>query len=145
MFSPGTEYRRAEIHLKYGGQPQGGISTPHGQSFILLFSSPNGSLYGYRDGWSSDRSHYLFTGEGQTGNMEFVRGNKAIRDHQRTGKALHLFEWVRPGWYRYVGEMTLDGFEMQENVPDREGRLRRAIIFRLVPAGGKTTAADGMR
>ena len=27
MFSPGTKYRRAEIHLKYGGQPQGGIST----------------------------------------------------------------------------------------------------------------------
>lgn len=133
MFTPGTEYRRTEIHLKYGGQLQGGISTPHGQSFIFLFSSPNGSLYGYRDGWSPDRSYYLFTGEGQRGDMEFVRGNKAIRDHLVTGKTLHLFEWIRPGWYRYVGEMKLDGFDIQDNVPDREGRARRAILFRLVP------------
>ncbi len=44
--------------------------------------------------------HYLFTGEGQKGDTEFVRGNRAIRDHLVTEKELRLFEWVRPGWYR---------------------------------------------
>ena len=134
MFIPGSEYRRAEIHLQYGGQTQGGISTPRGHKLIFLFSSPNGSLYGYRDGWTPDGSYYLFSGEGQKGDMEFVRGNKAVRDHVAAGKDLHLFEHVRGGWYRYVGEMRLDGYYFQDNVPDVEGHARRAIIFRLVPA-----------
>jgi 5-methylcytosine-specific restriction protein A len=59
MFIPGSEYRRAEIHLQYGEQTQGGISTPRGHKLIFLFSSLNGSLYGYRDGWTPDGSYYF--------------------------------------------------------------------------------------
>ena len=43
----------------------------------------------------------LYTGEGQRGDMDFVRGNLAIRDHVANGKDLHLFEYVQTGYVRY--------------------------------------------
>ena len=41
------------------------------------------------DGWS-DRIFKYF-GEGQQGDMEFTRGNKAILNHKSNGKTIHLF------------------------------------------------------
>jgi 5-methylcytosine-specific restriction protein A len=132
MFEPGREYRRRELHRKYGGQEQGGISTPKDQPFLLLFSSENGELYGYNDGWLPDGS-YRYTGQGQIGDMVFKFGNKAILDHEKNGKTLYLFETTRKAFVRYVGRMRYAGHEMKKNVPDRERRPRTAIIFRLLP------------
>ena len=40
--------------------------------------------------------------------MEFVRGNRAIRDHALDGKDLHLFQALGKGeGYRYVGRFAL--------------------------------------
>ena len=80
MFITGLSYHRQSLHEKYGGQCQGGISTPSHQKFIFLFSSPRAEEFGYEDGWS-DEGIYLYTGEGQRGDMTFSRGNIAIRDH----------------------------------------------------------------
>jgi hypothetical protein len=81
MFEVGNIYdRRSEIHGLYRGQQYGGISTPADHPFVFLFTGEAGEQYGYRDGWD-DNGVFLYTGEGQEGNMEFVRGNRAIRDH----------------------------------------------------------------
>src|SRR5437868_2905375 len=88
-FERGRVYnRRKEIHQKFGGQQQGGIATPNGAS-IFLFTGSQGTSYGYSDGTLTDGT-FEYTGEGQTGDMKFVRGNKAIRDHSRDGKDLLL-------------------------------------------------------
>jgi hypothetical protein len=68
---------------------QGGISTPSKHDFIILFTSAMGEQYGYKDGWNEQG---LYTGEGQQGDMAFIRGNLAIRDHVENGKALHLLK-----------------------------------------------------
>ncbi|MDA1382649.1 MAG: hypothetical protein O3A22_01995 [Bacteroidetes bacterium] len=57
---------------------------------ILIFSSDAGKLYGYKDRWTED-DYFLYTGEGQVGDMEFKKGNLAIRDHEQNGKKLLLF------------------------------------------------------
>ena len=72
--------RRREIHDPFGGQAQGGISTPVDVSCIFIFTGEGREQYGYSDGWNED-GVYLYTGEGQVGDMQFVRGDKAIRDH----------------------------------------------------------------
>ena len=78
-FEVGQTYnRRQDIHDEFGGQQQGGISTPTAP-FIFLFTGEMGEQYGYEDGWSD--GVFLYVGEGQRGDMEFVRGNKAIRGH----------------------------------------------------------------
>ncbi len=86
MFELGREYVRRDIHALFGGQVQGGISTPSNHKIVLLFSSDAGEAHGYRDGWDRESGHFLYSGEGQRGDMTFTRGNKAVRDHVNNGK-----------------------------------------------------------
>jgi 5-methylcytosine-specific restriction protein A len=104
-----TYNRREDIHAKFGGQQQGGISTPDGAPFIFLFTGEIGEQYGYADGWSE--GVFLYVGEGQRGDMEFIRGNKAIRDHAMNGKELLLFEALkrRANTGTPVSFLALDG------------------------------------
>ena len=102
---PGQILSRSEVHKRFGGQRQSGISTPKDKPVILLFTGEQGEKYGYRDEWRGDI--FVYTGEGRIGDMEFVRGNKAIRDHVEDGKDLLLFKYVAPGKVQFVGEMVL--------------------------------------
>jgi 5-methylcytosine-specific restriction enzyme A len=135
-----TYSRREDIHGKFGGQQQGGISTPNGP-FVFLFTGEIGEQYGYEDGWSDGA--FLYVGEGQRGDMEFVRGNKAIRDHSINGKELLLFEALkRQGSYRYAGKFSCAGWHLRD-ARDADGARRRVIVFELVPLeAGEGDEAD---
>ena len=61
MFEIGKAYRRSDIHDKYGGQGQGGISTPRAHPFIMLFSGESGREYGYEDEFKPN-GIYWYTG-----------------------------------------------------------------------------------
>ena len=130
-FLVGVVYKRKKIHDEYGGQRQGGISTPFGKPLIFAFSGKRGREFGYNDRWEDDGS-FSFFGHGQVGDMILLRGNSAVRDHVMNGKELHLFEAVRRGRYRYVGQMTCSGYGT-EKVHDKKGQMRKAIVFQLVP------------
>lgn len=134
QFIRGSVYSRRELHERYGGQEQGGISTPRSAPVIFLFTGASGSTYGYRDHWDDDNVFH-YSGEGQIGDMEFVRGNRAVRDHEAQRKALHLFETVGSGDVRYLGQMRCAGYDLVAKVPDLRGVLRTAIVFRLIPEG----------
>lgn len=128
-FIPGKTYRRLDIHANVGGQQQGGISTPGGHPMILLFTGDQGSLYGYSDGFQADGT-FWYTGEGQVGDMEMIRGNRAIQRHQESGKALHLFEYIARATVQYVGQASYISHH-EEVAPDRNGQPRRVIVFEL--------------
>src|SRR5262245_42962096 len=120
MFELGRVYHRRNLHLHYAGQRQGGISTTTRHPIALLFTGETGEQYGYRDGWADDGT-FRYTGEGQIGPMDFVRGNAAIRDHGTDGKELHLFEKAGRTTVRYRGQMVCAGYDIVPGVPDREG------------------------
>lgn len=124
-----TYHRQDEIHRLYGGQRYGGISTPTEHPVVFLFTGESGSKYGYRDEFRPDGT-YWYTGEGQEGDMEMKRGNLAIRNHETEGKKLYLLEAVGEGLVRYVGEATYLDHHLEER-PDRNGEMRRAIVFEL--------------
>ena len=128
-FEPGKVYRRQEIHDEMGGQRYGGISTPVGSPTVLLFTGEAGEQHGYHDGFQ-DSGTFLHTGEGQVGDMEMKGGNLAIRDHQQSGKDLHLFEIARKGYVRYLGRASCLGYE-EVQAPDKNGNCRRAYVFEL--------------
>jgi 5-methylcytosine-specific restriction enzyme A len=128
---PHHRYRRSEIHANFGGQRQGAISTPADQPVVLLFSTPGGDEFGSRDGWSEE-GVYDYTGEGQVGDMQFIRGNLAIRGHSEAGKELLLFEGQGDGSIEFVGRMAYVGHRIEEG-PDRNGNPRSVIIFQLAP------------
>lgn len=132
---PGDVVRRRAIHGAYRGQQQGGISTPRGIPDILIFTDPAaGARYGYDrfEGLREDGS-YAYTGEGQFGDQEFVRGNRALRDSLVDGKTIRLLR-TEGVFATYVGAFTLDSppFDI-ETIPDVEGNPRQGIIFNLVP------------
>lgn len=140
-FEVGQIYnRRHDIHGRYGGQRQGGISTPTSAPFIFIFTGESGEQFGYRDGWDGD-GVFVYTGEGQRGDMQFVRGNRAIRDHAADGKDLLLFEALGRGkGYRFLGAFACANWEMRDGV-DVDGKPRQAIVFHLIPT---ETAADSL-
>ena len=131
MFSIGKIYKRTDLHKLYKGQTQGGISTPANHNLIMIFTGEVGGQFGYQDGWNED-GLFLYTGEGQTGDMAFIRGNLAIRDHNVNCKDLHLFQYVKSGHVRYIEQMICTGFHTRK-APDRIGNTREAIIFELSP------------
>lgn len=139
MFVQGRGYRRRWIHAEYGGQRQGGISTPSGHPIVLLFTGTSGEQYGYLDSWTR-QGIFEYTGEGQRGDMKMIRGNAAILNHVSQSEDLHLFEATDDGLVRYFGQMECVGFKTHD-ATDRDDRKRKAIIFSLVPIGPLTLAA----
>jgi 5-methylcytosine-specific restriction protein A len=136
MFEIGKLYKRKEdIHLHLGGQRQGGISTPSAHPVVLLFTGDAGFEYGYEDKFHTDGT-FWYTGEGQVGDMEMLRGNSAIRDHIQNGKRLHLFEYVKKAYVSYVGEARYVDHHIASR-PDREDSIRDVIVFHLemLPTG----------
>jgi 5-methylcytosine-specific restriction enzyme A len=135
LFEIGQVYRRRWLHETYGGNPQSGISPLANHPAILVFTGESGRQHGYLDRWEDDGT-FRYYGEGQVGDMKFERGNTALRDHTAAGRDVHLFEsrTTPPHHVRYEGPMVCAGFEYEENVPDRNGTPRRAIVFHLVPA-----------
>jgi hypothetical protein len=131
MFVKDQVYRRIDLHERYGGQRQGGISTPLQHKLIFLFSSVRGEQYGYTDGWIED-GKYLYTGEGQIGDMQFKGGNLAVRDHFENAEEIHLFEYVRVGHVRYVGQMRFENYQIRDGL-DKNEHPRKIIVFTLIP------------
>ena len=130
MFEIGRVYsRRRDIHDRYGGQRQGGISTPDGP-YVFLFTGATGIQYGYKDGWDKN-GVFIYTGEGQRGDMQFIRGNQAIRRHLSDAKDLLLFESVGKGLCRFLGQFACESWDYRQG-PDVDGHLRRLIVFHLI-------------
>ena len=88
----GNEYKRKELHDFFDGQRQGILSTPKNHPYIFIISSKRGKGHGYVDGWINENKYFLYTGEGQIGDMEFKGGNRAIRDHYENEKRILLFQ-----------------------------------------------------
>lgn len=148
-FEVGRVYiRRRDIHERFGGQHQGGISTPANHPVIFAFTGGTGRRHGYADHWTDDGVFCLF-GEGQKGDMSFRGGNRAIRDHVPEGKDLLLFEMHGGGRVRFRGQFVCESWR-EETGEDTAGHPRRAIVFHLVPLGDggggplgrETTATD---
>jgi len=134
QFTPGAVYdRKTEINGPFGGSLQSGIAPSATYPAIFLFTGDSGAQFGYTDDW--DNGAYLYTGEGQSGPMTLIRGNRAIAEHAEDGRALHLFRSLGKGkGNAYVGEFSCaDMFERTQ--PDVSGQNRTAIVFRLVPVG----------
>lgn len=129
----GTTYYRKDLLEQYGGQLQKGIWTPREFPVVFIFSGDSGKIYGYHDGWTKD-GIYLYTGEGQSGDMTFTTGNEAIRDHRLNGKDLLLFEDLGKGnGVRYSGLFECASWD-EISGTDKNNQSRKVIVFNLLPA-----------
>jgi hypothetical protein len=127
-FIPNQLYnRRADIHAQYGGNWQSGICPSGDFPYIFIFSGKTGHQHGYKDGWDNP-DVFSYTGEGQSGDMQFTKGNLALRDHIKNGKRVFLFEIEAKGIVRFISEVEVfdaDYFETH----DTSGKQRIGIKF----------------
>ncbi|WP_080265820.1 HNH endonuclease [Pseudomonas syringae] len=133
-FTKGEIYdRKSEIHAPFGGSFQSGIAPSDKAPAIFLFTGSSGEQYGYRDE-IDEHGVYSYTGEGQIGHMTLTRGNLAIQNHAESGRTLHLFKSLekRKG-QQYIGEFSCAGISWTDGL-DRNGDIRKIVIFHLVPA-----------
>ena len=132
-FIKNEKYKRAELHDKYGGNEQGGISNCAGHPTIFIFTGSSGEQYGYQDGWDSE-GYYRYTGQGQIGDMTFTRGNKALLEHIENKKKVFLFEKTnQSGFWKFIDELKFVDYEYFRS-KDKKGNYRNAIKFRLIPS-----------
>jgi 5-methylcytosine-specific restriction protein A len=122
-------HRQHDLHSRFGGNRQSGISPCGNYPFVFLFSSPSGAEHGYQDGFRAD-GVYVYTGEGQYGDMEMKRGNRAILNHVKDGRQLHLFKKVSSGLYEYLGQFEYESHALLAG-EDTERKTRQMIQFRL--------------
>ena len=130
LFEVGKIYnRRSDIHGVYKGQQYGGIATPAQHPYVFIFTSDAGEEFGYSDGFGPDGT-FRYTGEGQEGDMQMVKGNLAILEHQKNNKEILLFESTTTGFVRFVGVCNYIEHHVEQRA-DKNGQLRDAFIFHL--------------
>ncbi len=132
MFVEGQIYRRKDIHDLYGGNRQSGICPSAKMPYIFIFTGSSGEQHGYKDEWLNE-DVFSYTGEGQIGDMQFTKGNLALRDHLITSKRVFLFEYIAKGTIKFVSELSFldcDYFETHDTAGDV--RIGIKFFFRRV-------------
>jgi 5-methylcytosine-specific restriction protein A len=81
---------------------------------------------------------FSYTGEGQSGDMRFTRGNLALKDHIRDGKRVFLFEQTRKGYVQFKSELIFFDCDLYPTY-DTEGNQRVGIKFFFKRAGALVT------
>jgi len=133
-FIPNQIYnRRRDIHGQYGGNPQSGISVSASYPYIFIFSGKSGHQHGYQDGWLNPNI-FSYSGEGQSGDMAYTRGNLALRDHKLSGRRVFLFESDGRGIAQFICEVEVYDSEYFET-HDTAGNQRLGIKFFFKRAG----------
>jgi hypothetical protein len=130
---PGDQLVRREVHERYGGRQQGGISPSTAAPVVMFFTDPvTGHQHGYYDGMDAD-GLFNYVGEGQRGDQVFTQGNKAILRHREDGRTLEGF-LARGPEVTYLGEFELiDTYERDAHASGDPSTLRQVIVFRLRP------------
>ncbi|MBD3923291.1 hypothetical protein IEZ26_01550 [Nocardioides cavernae] len=141
----GAVMTKAEITSLYGGSIYGGIEPSNTSPNVMLYTDPSeGVSHGYKfDEWAvGEPGVFYYTGEGRFGDQELTHGNRAILEHDDSGRVLRLWAAVdgkqQPGGklHRYVGAFAVDPEApyVREDAPDTAGDLRKVLVFRLLAA-----------
>ncbi|MDQ3050446.1 MAG: HNH endonuclease [Bacteroidota bacterium] len=128
-FIPDLPIKRSEIHKQYGGSSQSGIAPCANFPFIFIFTGASGLKHGYDDNWLN-KDVFSYTGQGQIGDMRYISGNLALKNHLDNGKRVFLFEYLPKvkGFVKFVSELEFIDTDYFET-PDREGNKRVGIKF----------------
>lgn len=100
------------------------------ESVVLISSiGKKAGAFVYHDHWTED-GDYIYSGEGKSGDQKLTKGNLAIFNAAKDGKALYLFVKLSSSEYYFQGRVTcVEHFT--ENEKDENGIVRKEYKFRL--------------
>lgn len=121
-----------DVEAKHGIQLSGfGRGINPREDCVVLISTVDGNSdhFTYHDKWNFE-GHYEYSGEGLTGDQTLIKGNKAIVDAAKNGKAIYLYVKFGPQEYYPQGIMKLLEYKVIK-VPDKNGNIREELVFIL--------------
>ena len=131
----GAKIARKEIHDRFGGVREGGISPVLEKSKnIMIFSHPRANAeHGYEADVWLDEDTFLYCGEGPSGDQQMVRYNKSVLQHSEKDKVLRVFDGTR-GEVVYKGAFELDSEDpwFYKDSIGFDGNPRKVIMFRML-------------
>ncbi|WKK70539.1 hypothetical protein Q0F99_11785 [Rathayibacter oskolensis] len=138
---PGTRMTRREVHAKFGGDWQRGISVPKDRRNVLVFTDPvAGAEHGYdvHEGLTPE-GIFLYTGEGPSGDQELNYSNRTLRDADAAAIPVRVFA-VDGTSVTYVGLFAPDDppYSVRE-VPSAGDTARTVLVFALLPVDADTS------
>lgn len=138
----GDSYHRRDELAVHGGTWQSGIISSKDSPYVFIITADRGRDFGYVDEFLDDGT-FRYSGQGAEGDMDWRFVNRAIRDHERMGKEIHVFEKTGQSYMvRYRGEYEYEDHEWVQ-LEDKNENFRDAILFELVPVGGRTINVEG--
>ncbi len=131
----GEVLKKTEIHKKYGGSGQHGMtSCLNGTEFLVFHNEKKSREFGY-DKWEGRQldGTFWYTGQGVRGDQKLTRANKSLLEADLKGKPIRLFESVGTST-TYLGQYVLGEPKYEEELaPDEIGDERKVFVFRFVP------------
>ncbi len=138
----GETYHRRDELAAQGGTWQSGIITSKDSPYVFIITGDRGQDFGYVDEFCEDGT-FRYSGQGAEGDMDWRFVNRAIRDHKKMGKDVYVFEKTDESYMvRCRGEYEYDSHEWVP-LQDQNDNFRDAILFELVPVGGRTVSVEG--
>lgn len=142
----GARIKRTDLHDRFGGNGQSGISPSARTPNVFIFSeAASGKQHGYVDSWKDDGCFH-YTGHGQRGDQQMTQGNLAILEAAQKGRALRVFEGAG-GTVEYRGQFALDPTQpfYRDDAPETGGGpIRSVIVFKLHPVDGPPKGPTGL-
>lgn len=117
-----------EFGIKISGFGRGINPTATTVVLISSISKAKGKFV-YHDHWT-ENGDYIYSGEGKNGDQKLTKGNKAIVDAKKDGKAIHLFVKLSPQEYYYQGIFSMVDYEYIDE-KDETGSMRKEYKFKL--------------
>lgn len=138
--SIGTRLPRRELHDRFGGSWQGGITRATKTDEMFVFTNVGGGEHGYgvHEGIRSD-GVFRYSGQGQNGDQTLTANNKVLADSEEIGRPIRVFRGQ--GTVTYVGSFALadpphtwERFPGTGASPERDG-----LVFNLVAVDADTS------
>jgi hypothetical protein len=143
---PGDKIKRTDLHARFGGSGQGGITPSSKSPNVFFFTDPaTGEQHGYIDSWKDDGCFH-YTGEGQRGDQQMLRGNRSLLRAREEGRSIRAF-LGSGGLIEYMGEFATDEarpYYMTDAPETGGGPVRSVIVFRLRPVEGAPQPPSGV-
>jgi hypothetical protein len=136
----GASSARRELHERFGGSRQGGITRATKTDEMFVFTNVGGSEHGYgvHEGLRSD-GVFRYSGQGQNGDQTLTSNNKALADSEEIGRPIRVFRGQ--GTVTYVGCFALaDPPYTWERFPGTGSSTERdGLVFNLVAVDADTS------
>ena len=127
---PILTYQQVERDFGISLHPYGrGINPTDSTVVLISVIKKGGGYFVYHDKWTAD-GDYIYSGEGRVGDQIMAKGNLAIKNAARDGRAIHLFVKFSPQEYYYQGVFVLVDFAYEDD-KDENGDIRKEYKFRL--------------